>query len=58
MCLEAGYRRDQLQPCVNSLLCIVLVSLGEAEVNQDAISPVYAATKPPKCCTVSAMHLW
>ena len=40
MCLEAAYRRDQLQPRAHGLLCIVLLSLGEAEINQDAIARV------------------
>ena len=35
---EAAYRGDQFQPYAHSLLCIVLVSLGEAEVNQEAIA--------------------
>jgi hypothetical protein len=38
--VETAYRRDQLQPCAHGSLCVVLVSLGVAEVDQNAITHV------------------
>ena len=38
--LQSTYRRDQLQPCAHGPLCVVLVSLRVAEVDQDAVAHV------------------
>ena len=38
--LEIAYSGDQLQPCAHGPLCIVLVGLGIAEINQDPVAHV------------------
>src|SRR6202035_2626700 len=46
---EAAYSSDQLQPCAHGSLCVVLVRLGIAEVNQNPIAHVlgYKAAEAP-----------
>jgi hypothetical protein len=45
--LEGTYGRDRRQPRSHSPLCVVLVGLGVAEVNQDPVAHVlcYEATE-------------
>ena len=38
--LQATYRSDQLQPCAHGPLCVVLVGLRVAEVDEDAVAHV------------------
>ena len=38
--LSAADRSDQLQPCAHSTLCVVLVGLRVAEVDQDPVAHV------------------
>src|SRR5262249_34367917 len=44
--LQATYSRDQLQPRPNGSICIVLVGLGIAEVDQDAVAHVLRYEAP------------
>ena len=53
MPLRAAHRSDQFQPRSHSPLCIVLVSLGVAKVDQHTVAHGTSPTKPPKRCTVS-----
>ena len=40
MGLQATHSSDQLQPCAHGPLCVVLVGLGIAEVDQDPVAHV------------------
>ena len=47
MGLQAAYCSDQLQPCAHGSLCVVLVRLRIAEVDEDPVAHVlrYEATE-------------
>ena len=49
MCLQTTYRSDQLQPRAHGSLCVILVGLGIAEVDQHPVAHVfrYEAAEAP-----------
>jgi hypothetical protein len=54
--LEATYRSDQFQTCAHGPLCVVLMGLWVAEVDEDTVTHVLRHA--PKRPTVSATHFW
>ena len=55
MGLEPAHRSDQCEPCAHGSLCVVLVSLRIAEVDENAVAHVLCY-EAAEALTVSVTH--